>query len=441
MDNMEIDVKVMPEESENRYLNVIDAGVYMYDMTNHTIIRKSQINNYHIVYITNGYCDVTVKKNTVRIEKGNIMIFKPGEEKIYTLYATEQTEAYWIDFSGKETEDLLIRAGISDAMFYNVGLNKKIVDLFHEMSVEKRFGNYLHEIALESMLMNLICMIGRQVKKVNQVNNRFALPEQPAKVKKNAEEDTFLQEEQYDFVFNRFVRKWFDGEIDKEILMWNLNFYQVEYLYPWFFAAYIKSVRKIDIKRVKNVIACEKNEDEWEYLIFVEDERNYSETVFELLKSAQCIKLGMSGLFESIYDVPQAFKNAIEAYNAAEKGRCSWYIEGEDENDTFIVQKAIFELRKSYNEQVSSRTIAEKLYVSDSYLRKIFKKEVGMSIHKYLTAFRIKRAAQLILMGKYTIEEIVEMVGYKDVKYFRKVFVEVMGVTPGEYGKGERKKI
>lgn len=437
MRDMEYDIKKAVLTEKNGYLNLLDAGVYMYNMTDHTIIKKNKTESYHIVYITNGCCDVIEKKRTTRVESGNVIIFKPDGDPIYTLYAKDRTEAYWIDFFGTGVENLLQRANLSDRQVYHVGLDKKIADTFHEITVEKKFNNYLCDIALESMLTKLICDIGRMVKPKNGAGIVSDLSRNYNSTKLQDGKDEYadmVMEEQFAFVFQRFVRKWLEGEINSEALIWNLTFYQIDYLYPWFFVAYVKAEGKIEIPNAKNVIVYKKNENEYAYLVFVEDEKNYSNIIFELMKSNQCIKIGISGLSGDIYDVPKIYADALKAYNEALKGRCSWYGD-ESETNTYIVQKAIFEMKEYYNEQVSSSMIADKLCVSDSYLRKIFKKEVGMTFHKFLTNFRIERAAQLILLKRYSVEEIALMVGYRDVKYFRKVFTEIMGCNPSEYHK------
>ena len=46
---------------------------------------------------------------------------------------------------------------------------------------------------------------------------------------------------------------------------------------------------------------------------------------------------------------------------------------------------------------------------------------------------RIKRAAQLLEVGEYTISQITYMVGMNDSRYFSKCFKQKYNMTPTEY--------
>lgn len=70
------------------------------------------------------------------------------------------------------------------------------------------------------------------------------------------------------------------------------------------------------------------------------------------------------------------------------------------------------------------------------YLRKLFKKEVGMSPLEYLTDLRMKNAEQLLTMmwsSGYTISEIAQMCGFQDALYFSRVFKKHYGCAPSKF--------
>jgi len=66
---------------------------------------------------------------------------------------------------------------------------------------------------------------------------------------------------------------------------------------------------------------------------------------------------------------------------------------------------------------------------------KMFKEATGMSFHQYLNDYRIKMACMLLRDDKSSITEIVEKVGFGDVKTFGRVFRQKMGMSPSEYRK------
>jgi len=86
-------------------------------------------------------------------------------------------------------------------------------------------------------------------------------------------------------------------------------------------------------------------------------------------------------------------------------------------------------LKKDFSLQVA----AEKSYISDTYFRKLFKQEFGISPKQYVIQHRIKYAASLIIAGYYTLQEISELCGYTDYKHFSVEFKKVTGVSPSKY--------
>ena len=76
------------------------------------------------------------------------------------------------------------------------------------------------------------------------------------------------------------------------------------------------------------------------------------------------------------------------------------------------------------------------------YLRKLFKKEVGVSPLEYLTALRMKSAETLLTAmwtNEYSITEIAQMCGFADSLYFSRVFKKHFGCAPSAYAQKKSK--
>lgn len=70
------------------------------------------------------------------------------------------------------------------------------------------------------------------------------------------------------------------------------------------------------------------------------------------------------------------------------------------------------------------------------YLRKLFKKEIGMSPLEYLTNLRMSSAEKLLTAmwtNDYSISEIAQMCGYEDALYFSRVFKKHFGCAPSGF--------
>ncbi|MBM7685459.1 response regulator [Defluviitalea raffinosedens] len=102
-------------------------------------------------------------------------------------------------------------------------------------------------------------------------------------------------------------------------------------------------------------------------------------------------------------------------------------------NDT-IVQICDCVLKNS-EDKLSLTFIAEKLYMHKNYISEVFKQKTGMSIKQYLTRIKMERAKVLIAEGRLKIYEISDMLGYKDVEYFSKIFKKYTGMTPSQFNK------
>lgn len=73
---------------------------------------------------------------------------------------------------------------------------------------------------------------------------------------------------------------------------------------------------------------------------------------------------------------------------------------------------------------------------SYDYVRKLFKKEIGVTPHQYLSDLRLQVAAQYLShseQGGPNVTEIAHMCGYREPLYFSRIFKKKYGVAPSAY--------
>lgn len=98
------------------------------------------------------------------------------------------------------------------------------------------------------------------------------------------------------------------------------------------------------------------------------------------------------------------------------------------------VQEVLRYLHTHYGENITLENLAETTCLNRSYLCRVFKKEMGMSIFSYLNDFRMKRAEELLLKGdNMYIKEVASQVGIDDPFYFTRRFKEYFGMSPKDY--------
>lgn len=89
-------------------------------------------------------------------------------------------------------------------------------------------------------------------------------------------------------------------------------------------------------------------------------------------------------------------------------------------------------INQNLAEDLSINCLAERFFISPSYLSVIFKKETGTTINKYVTAQRVA-AAKVRLEEGYSVTETIELCGFRDYSNFFKIFAKSVGISPKKY--------
>jgi len=85
------------------------------------------------------------------------------------------------------------------------------------------------------------------------------------------------------------------------------------------------------------------------------------------------------------------------------------------------------------NSEFTTDSFAKDIGMSRTALYQKLKGLIGQSPTEFVRTIRVKRAAQLFLQNKYTITEVIYIVGFNDLKYFRTCFRQQFQMSPSEY--------
>ncbi|MFD0619518.1 response regulator [Paenibacillus sp. GCM10027629] len=99
------------------------------------------------------------------------------------------------------------------------------------------------------------------------------------------------------------------------------------------------------------------------------------------------------------------------------------------------IMKALHIMRKLEDLHVNRDMIAAKINMSSGYFSECFKEITGKTFGEYMKGLQINKAKTLLETTAYPIYRIAELSGYKDDKYFSKIFRERVGTGPTEYRK------
>ncbi|MBW5448555.1 response regulator [Cohnella sp. CFH 77786] len=98
-----------------------------------------------------------------------------------------------------------------------------------------------------------------------------------------------------------------------------------------------------------------------------------------------------------------------------------------------LIRAAMDIIKRDYGHDIQLAAIAEDLGLSPVYLSEFFKKETGVTFRHYLLQVRMNEAARLLKDPRLKVYEVADVVGYRKVEHFVKLFKKEFGMTPSEY--------
>jgi AraC-like DNA-binding protein len=96
----------------------------------------------------------------------------------------------------------------------------------------------------------------------------------------------------------------------------------------------------------------------------------------------------------------------------------------------FPLQWALDYLRRHYAKPFSLRALSSHCGVTPSHLCRLFRKHLKATPVGYLQRIRLTVARQLLAETSWSVQSIAALVGFSDVRHFRRQFVRHFGLTP-----------
>lgn len=112
---------------------------------------------------------------------------------------------------------------------------------------------------------------------------------------------------------------------------------------------------------------------------------------------------------------------------------CEQFVRRRQKQGNALVEQIEQIIQKECHTQLSIDSIADRVYMSPSYISRVFKNQTGETILDHLQSVRMKKALEYLGMPQYHIYEIGTMVGYENPSYFAMVFKKYYGMTPKKY--------
>lgn len=136
-------------------------------------------------------------------------------------------------------------------------------------------------------------------------------------------------------------------------------------------------------------------------------------------------------------------KNEIRSllYNFIKDCNCTINKDQQDLSRELVIKaKKLINQYINEEKQISLESIAVEMFMSPSYLSRIFRKVEGIKYIDYVNLYRLDKAKVLLTTTNNTIENIACICGYNEPNSFRRIFKQKLGMTPNSYRKYQQGK-
>ncbi|TYA84319.1 helix-turn-helix domain-containing protein [Seonamhaeicola marinus] len=88
--------------------------------------------------------------------------------------------------------------------------------------------------------------------------------------------------------------------------------------------------------------------------------------------------------------------------------------------------------------KISNAALADEFNISENYISQYFKKQMGLSLKKYILNYKIKLAETRLKYTDLTYSEIASELGFTDSSHLDKTFLSYKGITPSAYRQNQK---
>ncbi|KIL51060.1 response regulator transcription factor [Jeotgalibacillus campisalis] len=130
----------------------------------------------------------------------------------------------------------------------------------------------------------------------------------------------------------------------------------------------------------------------------------------------------------SLIELTERFKMKVEECEEIKSNRSF-----PSHTDNELIDRALTYIHEHYQHELTLQLVADHIHISRNYFSLLFKRLMKQTFIDYVIELRIKKAKELLGTTTMKVYEVAEQSGFKDVKYFSKLFKKTTGRTPVDY--------
>ncbi len=174
LNNSKIDIK-----DKSKPLIVTSCGTYrLYTIPKLPTLRPRGRLDYQLIYVVSGKAHFHFNDKEEIVTAGHMVLYRPKEPQKYEYYLQDQTEVYWVHFTGGNVKNLIRSYGIEDnqKIFY-CGSSLEYQNHFRLMIEELQLCRDNYPEMLEMHLRQILITLHRQLKSDTKIENNMLAEE------------------------------------------------------------------------------------------------------------------------------------------------------------------------------------------------------------------------------------------------------------------------
>lgn len=154
-------------------LSVNCCGMQVFKTKDYSQNRFAGRVDYQLIYVYKGAGHYWLNNERKVLGAGNILLFRPKEPQIYSYYADEHPEIYWIHFTGNNCKNIIEKYNLHNCY---IGEHTMLKTLFQETIIELQLKKPFFEDVVLCNFLQILAVIARYHQQIlSPLGNDFSI--------------------------------------------------------------------------------------------------------------------------------------------------------------------------------------------------------------------------------------------------------------------------